>query len=92
MVLAEASGDLRTLSYRGHALCNLGRYEEAFEVTETAIYLDPTYLPVFLLRSLALHGLGKKERALDIVKEILKIEPDNVDALRVRDRIRDYAS
>ena len=88
-VLSWIPGDLSALNYKGHALYGLGRYKKAFEVTETAIDYDPSYLPVFILRSQALYRLGEGKRALGIIKDVLKIEPDNEDAIRVQKTIRE---
>ena len=88
-ILAVVPDDLRILNYKGHALYGLGRYKKAFEVTETAIDYDPSYLPVFILRSQALYRLGEGKRALGIIKDVLKIEPDNEDAIRVQKTIRE---
>ncbi len=64
------------------ALCylGLGRYSDALEVIKKAEELDPTDENIKVVKAKILHAMGKDGKAKNILYEILKNNPQNLDA------------
>ncbi len=83
--LAETPDSASARFYRGLALRRTARLVEADREFETAGRLQPTLLPEALLaRALGLFEMQREEEAVDLLREILRIDPGGDSALRAR--------
>ncbi|MEO1625281.1 MAG: tetratricopeptide repeat protein [Bacteroidota bacterium] len=72
---------------RKAALCNLGyvralkrQFQEAMELYDKAIALDPDYVQALLNKAAMLQFLNRQAEARKLAKRILRIEPENARA------------
>ncbi len=70
-------GDEKFWTMRGFAFYNLGRYEEAIEVFEKALEIEPNNWDVRLSHGLLLGILGRNEEAIASYDKALEITPDD---------------
>ncbi len=64
-----------------HALLNV--WDEAIEDWDHALILNRDYHAAYLARGLALSKMGNHRGALEDFKEVLRLHPDNQDAVRM---------
>jgi adenylate cyclase len=77
--LALRSNDAITLSNLGAMLVWAGRSEEALEVLQQAVRLDPFHPPNYLERLAAAYaGTGQYERCVEAAKRGIALDPDYV--------------
>lgn len=69
------------LSYKGVALGELKRYEEAIEAYKKAIKLKPHRRGLWFNKGVALGKLGRYEEAIEAYDEAIKLKSDYADAL-----------
>jgi len=69
---------------KANILNYLGRSTEAIKLAKTAIRLTPVHFPLFpAILASAYYGSHRNEEAIDVSKEVLKRDSDNLDALLV---------
>lgn len=73
-------GDSDAQCERGMVLCNSKRYEEALQVCEKTLELDPKNYGAWYLKGIALDELGRYEEALQAYDKALELYPEYVDA------------
>ncbi|MEG4348322.1 tetratricopeptide repeat protein [Microcoleus sp. LAD1_D3] len=69
---------------RGHALGNLGRWEEAIASFDKALEIKTDYHAAWYLRGIALGKLGRWEEAIASLDKALEIKPDYHEAWYIR--------
>ena len=81
--------DAVTWNNKSIALEELGRYEEALEAYDKALEIKPNFADAWYNKANALGNLGRTDEAvkaynkgLEFIDEVLKIDPENIDALR----------
>ncbi len=62
----------------------LGDYDAAFEAMDEALGFDPTYVDVFILRSLAHRVLGEYQQAVDAATTAIELDPEVSQAYHSR--------
>ena len=65
---------------RSIALLNLERYEEALQVCEKELELNPINFGAWCLKGIAFNKLGRYAEALQAYDKALELYPDYVDA------------
>ncbi|HEB90154.1 MAG TPA: hypothetical protein ENI85_11330 [Deltaproteobacteria bacterium] len=84
-ILAEDPDSAEARFYRGLALRRTARVAEADREFEMAGRLQPSLMPEALLaRALGLFEQRREEEAVDLLREILRIDPTGDSALRAR--------
>ena len=72
----EKDDDLSVSYYKGHALSNLGRFEEALDAFDLALSLDPNFIFIHSTKSEILFKMGRYDEALALLDQGLKIQPE----------------
>ena len=62
--------------YKGHALSNLGRLEEAVDAFSLTLSLDPSFIFAYSTESEILFKMGRYDDALALLDHGLKIHPE----------------
>lgn len=75
-------------SNRAMALLKLKQFDKVEQDCNEAIFRDPAYLKTYLRRATARRQLGKLHEALADCQHALKLEPDNHDAQKEADIIK----
>lgn len=65
----------------GIALYKIDKYQEAIELLNRALDIDPKNVTALNFKSFALNDFGKYQEAIDVCDEVLKIDPQNIIAL-----------
>ena len=81
MILDNNPNDVPAIYYKGIALGELGKNEEAIQQYDKVIAIDPNYLNALNNKAFALSELGKNEEALSIISPVVEINPNNEDYL-----------
>jgi len=74
----------KVLIHRGMDKVRQGLYEEAIEIYDRVLSMNPESAHAWNNRGVALFKAGRTEEALESYDRSLKIDPDNLDALRNR--------
>lgn len=77
----DITGFIYELNNRANAFNRLGRYEDAIELCDKAIKIDPRYSLVWLNKGNALDGIKKYKEAIECYDKALEIDPKNLAAL-----------
>ena len=77
-------------SEKGYILFSTGKYEEAITYYDLAIESDPAWTYPILGKAYSLYKLDKFDQACKCLDEILKMEPDNQDALNLKQKIEEH--
>lgn len=64
-------------------LRNLERYEEALELLDKALALDPENSDALHNKGVVLFSLGQREEAIELLDKAIEIDPENSDALHI---------
>jgi tetratricopeptide (TPR) repeat protein len=67
--------------YKGNALFNLGRYEDAIAAYDAALQIKPDYHEALNNKGVSLRNLGRYEDAIAAYDAALHLKPDDDDAL-----------
>ncbi len=74
--LAEEPGSMQAHIWRGLALKDLGRLQDAQDTFERAVALDATCMPALINRAAILRRLGSSEKALAACDVAIALNPD----------------
>lgn len=72
----EKNSDVFVSYYKGHALSNLGRLEEAVDAFSLTLSLDPSFIFAYSTESEILFKMGRYDDALALLDYGLKIHPE----------------
>lgn len=75
------SSDFRAYWAYANSLSSVGAYEEAVRALETAIRLNPTFLPPYFELAFIFLSQDRDREAIDIYDRILGVQPRNARAL-----------
>ena len=73
------------LSIYGSSLSKQGKYQEAIDIYDKALAIEPDELFTLTSKCKALNNLSKYQEAIDWCDKALVIKPDNARALELRD-------
>ncbi|HSW72581.1 MAG TPA: hypothetical protein VLG44_04140 [Chlamydiales bacterium] len=69
---------------QGIQLCTEKKFEEAIEVLDTAILLNPEQASFYSIRSTAFIGVAKFEKSLDDINKAILMDPKNAGFYNIR--------
>jgi Flp pilus assembly protein TadD len=79
-VLSIDPNNTGALVNKGTALGQLGRYEEAFSLLNSAISINPNSADALTVRAIMFHQIANDENARRDIAKVLEIDPSNAYA------------
>src|SRR5260370_188866 len=76
---------LEALCGKGNVLFELERYDEAFDIYETAIQLGPIITIGYQNKGYSLYLLDRNEEALAVLEEAIRIAPKDAYSYQVKE-------
>lgn len=77
----STDAELRLYLAEGEILVQAGRYSEAYEVYTAALQQMPNNVQLMYVRALTAEKLDQVDKAIEDFKQIIKLEPNNIEAL-----------
>ncbi len=73
----ERDDDVYVSYFKGHALYNLGRFDESLNAFDHTLEIDPDFETAYSTKSEILFKLGRYDEALDFINKGLELFPDS---------------
>ena len=77
---AALSNDPKVLLENSKEKQRIGAYDEAMEILNAAIKIDPKFIPAYNQMGLILFEAGKKDESVEAFKNAIAIDPENLNS------------